>query len=261
MRLDVTLSPRLAAAALLLVFVVPASPAQKSRVVEDPPKPPPRFAPLSGVAKARFITARIDFTLDQEEKVAALLDQFAEYRRMAADVGAVSELFQQLEAALAREDEDEVGRIKAELRKLGASEDAEREFYDGLRALLTSEQVKQLEAADAFLSHHPTGRLRPLDVLRLAQSLGLSEEQQGRIREAEDRFRRSVNQLADFEQLRIHLLEQLVEDVRGVLNDSQQTVYDKRVSTFLMPDAPVAAGAADENVIFRQTLPHGMRRP
>lgn len=244
MRSVLNLTPLVCGVVLALLAVgaadvrAQAPAAEPGPIARNPTRSLPNIVPgtLRDVAKFRYIYSQLDLTAEQTEAAEALIATYEAGHKqvmdnMQANLDRIRDLSNELTVATQANDEAEIRRIHAELGQFGNTSEIEAEFYANLESTLTPEQKTLLEEVRDMLSRNPTGQFRPVDVLQIARSLDLSAEQRKQVGAVETAFRREINSGSPPDPAkREQLLQKLIAEVRGALNEAQVGKFDARVN-------------------------------
>lgn len=210
----------------------------------------PAAPALKEAEKLRFLVAQLNLDPEQTEHAEGLLAVFESQKgQILSDVQSrlpeIQAKSQELEQALKEGNQARADAIRKELQDMVSLENAEREFFDNLKAKLTDEQKQTLEQAIARLERHPGGVLRPWDVFKIGEMLVDSDDQKSRLAEIKDGFRQKINNLIQYGDVqRRAALDQLIADVRAILNEQQAATFDQKVNALRIENAR-ASGAAN----------------
>jgi hypothetical protein len=192
---------------------------------------------LTGANRIRYLLRQLDLDYQQRELarglVASILDQSENQPFTIEQVTALMAEIQQKEA-----DGDEEGKkqLEQQLRDLATGYDREDEFFMNMEPELTDEQKAKLQAARERLERNPSGALRPIDVVRAAQELDLTKEQQAQLIKTQKELRASLRQVKTLtDEKRFQLINGLLERIHQLLTDEQRPAFDVKVNR-LRPD-------------------------
>lgn len=194
-------------------------------------------AKLLGPRKATYLMRQLDLTEQQAAHIQGLIDSILPAdENVPVNVDEVRRLYREFEAAKAADDQARVAEITEQLQAMGKEATDDGEFYDNVAAQLTDEQQTKLAAAQERLARHPSGALRPIDLLRAAWELNPTDEQRARLRTVQEDYRKTLYpNLRPDEKLKLKLINFLHDQTRAVLTPEQRTPWDRRVRT-LRPD-------------------------
>ncbi|MGD8450716.1 MAG: hypothetical protein PVJ57_02760 [Phycisphaerae bacterium] len=212
------------------------------------PKPgTPRQATIQ--EKLRYICKQLDLNEKQKQHVEGLfvlLEAEAnsppeELQRL---VDEIQDTYQKMMAAREAGDTERAEELRETLIGLSPIVAAERNFAEGLMPALTEEQRAKFEYWRKKLEHVTDLSLKPLDVLRLAATYNLNDEQRAKVNDLRNKFRNAVALLQGDRERETALLEQLIKDVAAVLDESVRAEFLKQIDK-LRPDevAPAASDA------------------
>lgn len=226
---------------------LPAKPAARTRNAPAVPSKPA----LRNEEKLRYVIAQLDLSVEQAKNAEALVEVFRAAREedertfteKVALVRATSDALKEAEAA---GDPVRAEAMREELRRAMPGVRAEEEFYAQLESLLQEPQKAQLAATLDRLRRNASGELRPIDVVHLALSLGLSPEQQSKLDKALETARQSTGGQGQLrEKQRAALCEAVITNVRAILSSEQAAQFDKQLGKMrALPAAPAKAAEA-----------------
>lgn len=202
----------------------------------------PKRPPLKDEARAHYILAQIELSAEQKANAEGLLESsFAQAAAAGSgatiDLSKVQSLMEELRQAQADGNKQREEQITEELRSMGrggpGTANAEREFLDNLRKSLNPEQLKQLDEALSRLERNPSGALRPIDVIRAAQAMNLSKQEEAELERAAAVYRKQVNgtvmQLGP-EGPRGQSLTEMIEAIKKTLGAERGGKFEARVN-------------------------------
>jgi hypothetical protein len=192
---------------------------------------------LTGKRRVLYLLRQLDLTVEQRDHARGLI-------RTIIDTGAerdftleqVYALMAEMQEAEAANDEQRKQEISQQLRELGQPAAEHEEFFMNMESVLTDEQKALLVEARARLERNPSGALRPVDVLRAVQKLGLSAEQQEHVIKLRDKLRqalRGTRKLKD--QQRFQLMNNLLDGIASQLTPEQHEQFELSIVR-LRPD-------------------------
>jgi hypothetical protein len=232
----------------VLLLPVIALAQQRSPVRSDSQKP--RVNPLRGEQKLRYLVKQLDLIPKDSEFVEGLLQLYAdsvrEQETQQADRGDLLErvrvLYEQMQEAEKAGDKERAEQLREQMKVLGPGVVAEREFFDSLESILSEEQKAVLKRAQRRLQRVPDGTLRPIDVLRAAQSLELTPEQGPKLSKALRDFRAYLKEQGarPAEGMRALFIERIVAGIREILTPEQTERFDKQIEKLRPAAAPAA---------------------
>jgi len=192
---------------------------------------------LRGEAKLRWICKRLSLDESQTQQMEALITAYnaelAEYQKDPAEMARqLQEKSAEIQAARAAGDEARVEQLRQELRELAPEARAEKTFFERLEQVLTEPQKARLPQLRELAKDPKSASLRPFHVVQAARELGLSPEQDRRLEEVLDTFRKNqmVDRPKEFSAME-ERIEQLVRDVRAVLTAAQAAKFDDKITT------------------------------
>ena len=193
---------------------------------------------LLGPKKAAYLLRQLNLGEEQAAQAQGLIDSILTESESGKtlDIEQVRQLWKEIEAAKAAEDQAKVDELSAQLQQLGKDATDDSEFYDNLEPQLNAEQKKLLRTAQARLDQNPSGALRPIDLLRAANDLKLTEQQRTQLRAAHDGTRKILYpSLRPDLKLKLKMINFFNTEIRQLLNPEQRAKYDRRVLE-LRPD-------------------------
>lgn len=197
----------------------------------------PEEPALRGEAKLRWICKRLQLNEPQTQQMEALITAYnaelAEYQKDPAEMAhQLQEKSAEIQAARAAGDEQRVEKLRQELRELAPEARAEKTFFERLEQSLTEAQKTRLPQLRELAKDPKSASLRPFHVIQAARELGLSPDQDRRLEEVLETFRKNqmVDRPKDFTAME-ERVEQLVQDVRAVLTAAQAAKFDDRIAT------------------------------
>jgi hypothetical protein len=209
----------------------PPGPPQMQR----PAAKPNEEQPLRGEAKLRWICKRLQLNEGQTQQMEALIAAYnaevAEQQQNPLDMARkLQEKSAEIQNAKAQGDEAKVEQLRQDLRDMAPEAKAEKAFFQGFEQNLTETQKARLGQLRELAKDPKSASLRPAHVLRAAQDAGLTPEQDRRIEDVLDTFRKNLlvdrpkDQAATEERI-----EQLVREVRAVLTPAQTAKFDEQI--------------------------------
>lgn len=189
------------------------------------------FPALQKEARMAYLVKQLNLTPEQKTQADGLMSMYrANTQDRKPDLQHVQALYAQLEQAKKDGNKELEQQITEQFRKMGSTEDADREFLTNLEAMLTPEQKAKLEAAQQRLAENPSGALSPRDVVRAARDLNLSSDQSARLDAAVAAFRKEVNAVPNFDTLtRVRMLDQFINTVSQLLSPEQKAQLDAKL--------------------------------
>jgi hypothetical protein len=192
---------------------------------------------LRGKTKVLYLLRQIDLTNEQREHarglIATIIDSEAEQDFSLEQVYTLMAEMQEAEAA---GDEKRKQQLTQQMRELGQTSDNHEEFFMNMESVLTDEQKARLAEARGRLERNPSGALRPVDVFRAVQALGLSDEQQEHIGQLRDKLRKALRQTQTLkDKQRFQLMNGLLEAIVSKLTPEQQEPFGLSIAK-LRPD-------------------------
>ena len=185
----------------------------------------------------------IESTIDAEPEADISLEQ-------------VYSLMQQMQEAKTAGDKKREAEITQQLRALGKSNtDNLDEFFENLSAILKDEQIITLKDVRARLQRNPSGAVRPVDVFREVEKLGLNEEQKQTVAEFKQKLAEAMRQKKDVKDKdRFQLMNSLLVKTMALLNPDQREKFDRALAR-LRPDLAyrMRVFTTEEEEKFRDT--------
>lgn len=229
-----------ASVAVFLLLAVGLVQAQPS----SPRAPGTALPELRDEAKLRYLIRQLDLDPQQQQHAEGLITVYAERRQemmqnLQGNLNNIRAIADEIQAAEKAGDKARVEQLKKELGGMASTDDAEKEFFQNLEAVLNDQQKQTLAEARERLKRNPSGVLRPIDVIHTARALGLSAEQSARLDEVVTAFRKAANPGSNlpFDRNQNNpLLIKLISDVRGLLTESQAAAFDKRIAALRLED-------------------------
>lgn len=205
---------------------------------------------LSGIEELKYIIAMIDLDAEQRQQAEGLLDEYEFQASQEPDRSRMVDILQQFGQAQQAGDQEEVERLREELRNMQPEPRARREFMNSFKAMLNAEQLEELERITTLLDKNPSGKLRPYDVVRIVtREIDLDGDQRAEFLAVHKQFRdqvageRNQGTVPDSD-----IPRQFAMAVRAILTPEQAKVFDRQVGmiTFEVPDEAEDAEEADE---------------
>ncbi len=223
---------------LLLVLGAPLSVPVAANGPELPPSVVGHKHPLMGEHRVRYLLRQLDLTREQADQAGKLLDAlFSKDARLGPFRDArVRALWRALDQAKEQKDEKKVEQVMTQLRKMNSDTSPEDEFFKQFAAQLTETQKARLAAARERLKSVKSGGVRPGDLLRIARSFDLTDEQKAGLFEAFNETRRMLgNVLRPSEALKTRMVNHMADRIRALLTPAQRRVFEYRIRV-LRPD-------------------------
>lgn len=192
---------------------------------------------LRGKTRVLYLLRQVDLTQEQRDHARGLIETIVDAEpERDFSLEQVYSLMAEMQEAEAAGDEERKQQLTQQLRALGQPSDNQEEFFTNMESVLTDEQKVKLTEARSRLEHDPSGALRPVDVLRAARALGLSDEQQKHIDELRDKLRQSLRRTQTLnDKQRFQLMNGLLDSVSSELTPEQQKQFDLSIAK-LRPD-------------------------
>jgi hypothetical protein len=224
----------------------PQPPGPPMQPMQRPAAKPAEEPALRGEAKLRWIGKRLQLNEAQTQQMDALLAAYnaevAEGQQNPLDMARkLQEKSAEIQNAKAQGDEAKVEALRQELRDMAPEARAEKAFFEAFEQNLTAAQKARLGQLRELAKDPKSASLRPVHVLRAAREVGLAPEQDRRLEDVLDAFRKNLlvdrpkDQAASEERV-----EQLVRDVRAVLTPAQTAKFDEQIDKWrISAPAPV----------------------
>jgi hypothetical protein len=221
---------------------------------------------LVGEKRVRYILRQLDLTEDQANHASGLIDSiFATETGPGAggeNLAEVRRLYAEITKAKQAENNKKVQELTKQLQQLGQDTKTTSDFFTNLDTQLTDEQRAKLEHARARLERVPSGALRPIDLMRVAQALGLTDDQHQKLREAHAGTRKLLgSSLRPTTELKLKMINFMAHEIRDLLTPEQTPAFELRVRA-LRPDlidqglrVRVPEAAADQPAAEEETEP------
>jgi Spy/CpxP family protein refolding chaperone len=194
-------------------------------------------AKLLGQRKALYVMRQIDLTEAQAGQMKALIDSIpSEEAPVELNVDRVRQLYQEIEKAKKAGDNAKVDELTKEMERMGKEAAHDEGTFDHLKALLTDEQKAAVDETLEELARNPSGGVRPVDLVRIAKVLNLTDEQKFGLRQAQEKMRKALypNLRPNLEK-RLEIINLLHVEIRKILTPEQLAAYEARVRR-LRPD-------------------------
>lgn len=198
----------------------------------DGDHPGRRFRPLVGNLRVQYLLTRIEASPEALAAVQPDLDAFqARVDAFHAETAEERERLSKL-ATEARQKRDlNLSRQVSEgMAKLVMPEEYEKELMAKLETGLPEPERSRLAKARAHLASSPSGVLRPVDVLALAEQTGLSAEQKLALTAAENSFRERINAPGTQLNAQVTLVRGFTSEVRALLTPAQMEIFDAELN-------------------------------
>ncbi len=239
--------------ACVVLFLLPV--AGFAQMQPGSPRAPGTALPeLREEARLRYLVRQLDLDDSQREHAEGLITVYTERRQemisnLQANLENIRALSEEIQAAEKAGDKERAEQLKKQLGGMASTEDAEKEFFQNLEAVLNESQKQALHEARERLKRNPSGVLRPVDVIQTARGLGLSPAQSERINDLVHSFRKAANPGSNlpFDRNQNNpLLIKLISDVREVLDESQAAVFDRKLAAMRLEDKKAESGEPKE---------------
>ncbi len=193
---------------------------------------------LTREKKIRYVLRQLDLTAEQAEHAKGLLESF--YGPGATPpqdlVERIRNLYKELDEANKAGDKARVEQLTREIRRAGQEVSREPEFFENLMTVLNESQKRALERARARLQRHPSGGVRPLDVLDVIAELPLSPRQRAFLKAYHQRLRKQANTgLTWDDDRRVRIINAMLQTFERVLTPEQIAWVDYRIQR-MRPD-------------------------
>jgi hypothetical protein len=219
-------------------------------------------AKLLGERKVRYLLRQIDLTPEQAAYAQDLLASMrpGEEANKAVSVDEVRQIWAELEEAKKANDQQKIDALTKRLQEIGQGASEDSDILSNLRSRLTDAQKQKLERAEARLEQDPSGALRPIDMIRVARSFELSDQQQQKLLEALLATNAMLGPiLKPSMDLKLRMVTFLAGEIRALLTPDQVAEFNHRIRA-LRPDLideglvdhvpttqPVEAGESDSD--------------
>jgi hypothetical protein len=192
---------------------------------------------LLGAKRVRYLLRQLDLTEAQAARAQELLETtLVDAGDAPVNIDEVRKLWTQIERAKDAGNQDKVDALTQRLQRLGQDTAADADFFMNLEPSLTGVQKEMLEQARARLDRNPSGAVRPIDLMRAARRLDLTEEQQDKMRAARAAARKKIGPLLKLSgKLERELVNLYADEVRALLTPEQLLQFEYRVRA-LRPD-------------------------
>ncbi|MFH1746993.1 MAG: hypothetical protein ABIG44_08105 [Planctomycetota bacterium] len=232
---------------LFVVALVSSAAAQDRGLPPWPGQPKPgEPTPLSVKTKLVWLCNQLELTEEQwkhTEGLFAILEVEGkkspdELQDLLTQIRELSSLIQEADDA---GDKERAAELRAELRALAPGVQAQANFLNGLTPQLTDPQIARLDELIKRLEkvqYLEQIQLQPIQVVRIARSLNLSAEQQGRLEQVMSNFRAHVKKLGQIQPvMQTELLDKIIADVGTILTPEQSPSFKSEVQKLRL-DAP-----------------------
>lgn len=212
--------------------------AQDQRPTEIPRRVQGAGSSRLGVQQFKLIRTSLKLTEEQTGKFESLKETYKarvmeEAMALLGNIDEMRQVSTELQAARAAKDAERVEELARRMRDLRPETRPTNEFYQSLSEILDEQQKQRLPKLREMLEGKGgliDMRLKPRQVVRAAESLGLSGEQADAIRRLQDSFRGKVRAVPrNDETAKETLLDQLVVDIRALLTKEQSGKFDARI--------------------------------
>lgn len=194
-------------------------------------------AKLMGQRRAIYLARQVDLTEAQAEQVRSLIDGIsAEDQPPQLDIERVRAIWKEIEKAKNEGQDDKVDELTQELQRMNKEASDDTDFAHDLKQILTDEQKSRVDAALDRLERNPSGALRPVDLVRSAAALQLSDQQSARVRHACDEMRKILYpELRISPEKRASMIKFLHAELQKILTPEQLAAYESQIDR-LRPD-------------------------
>ena len=152
------------------------------------------------------------------------------------DIERVRAIWKEIEKAKNEGQDDKVDELTQELQRMNKEASDETDFAHDLKQILTDEQKARVDAALDRLERNPSGALRPVDLVRSAAALQLSDQQSARMRRACDEMRKILYpELRISPEKRASMIKFLHAELQKILTPEQLAAYESQIDR-LRPD-------------------------
>jgi hypothetical protein len=215
-----------------------APPGQPQRPQEPKAKPA-----LKGLERIHYALRQADLKPEQIGGVEGLIETHFSAgapTESSLDLEKVRAIWKELEDANKAGDKAKIDALTKQLQDMGKAHgekaetfEGEDEFFGNVNKVLAPEQQALLKDALERLKVNPSGQLRPIDVLRAARKLTLSDKAKADINGLETKFRTDINNrdpsAGTPEERRGKLLDGLIQQVSDALAGDQKPLFERRV--------------------------------
>lgn len=223
---------------------------------------------LTGEQRVRYILRQLDLTEEQANHAGGLIDSvFATEAGPGGgreNLAEVRRLYAEINKAKQANDSEKVRELTQQLQELGGDAKTAGDFFTNLEPQLTDEQREKLDLARTRLERVPSGAVRPIDLMRAARTLGLTDDQQGKLREAHTGTRNLLgSSLRPTTELKLKMINFMAAEIRTLLTPEQVPAFELRLRA-LRPDlideglrVSLPDAAADQPAPEEKTEPDG----
>ncbi len=176
------------------------SPVQDQRPTEIPRRAQGAGSSRLGAQQFELIRKSLKLTEEQTAEFNSLIETYKarvmeEAMALLGNIAEMQQVSEELKAARAAKDAKRVEELGQRMRALRPETRPTNEFYQSLTEILDEQQKERLPKLREMLKGKGgliDLRLKPRQVVRAAESLGLSREQADAIRRLQDSFRKNV---------------------------------------------------------------------
>ena len=192
---------------------------------------------LTREKKVRYLLRQLDLTAEQAEHAEGLIESFfGPDAQPAIDVERIRNLWKELEEAHKANDKARIEQLTREIRRAGQQATREPEFFDSLEPVLSDAQKQALRRARERLERHPSGGVRPIDVLDLVAELPLTPRQRELLAAYHQRLRKQANTGLQWnDDRRTRIINSVLKTLDRVLTPEQIAWVDYRIQR-MRPD-------------------------
>lgn len=223
---------------LLVAMTTLLTPAQDQRPIEIPRRAQGAGSSRLGVQQFKLIRTSLKLSEEQTGEFETLIETYKarvmeEALALLGNIAEMQQVSEELKAARTAKDAKRIEELEQRMRALRPETRPANEFYESLGEILDEQQKERLPKLREMLKGKGgliDMRLKPRQVVRAAESLGLSREQADAIRRLQDSFRKNVRGVPrNDESTKETLLDQLVVDIRALLSKEQSGKFDARL--------------------------------
>jgi hypothetical protein len=223
---------------LLVAMTALFSLAQDQRPIEIPSRAQGAGSSRLGGPQFKLIRTSLKLTEEQTGQFESLIETYKarvmeEAMALLGNIDEMQQVSNELKAARTAKDAKRVEELDRRMRDLRPETRPTNEFYQSLAEILDEQQKLRLPKLREMLKGKGgliDMRLKPRQVVRAAESLGLSREQADAIRRLQDSFRKNVRGVPrNDESAKETLLDQLVVDIRALLSKEQAGKFEARL--------------------------------
>lgn len=187
---------------------------------------------LLGAQRASYLLRQLDLTEEQATNAQGLIDTILTdlegVREL--DVDEVRRIWAEIEKARDAGNQERVQELAKLLQQMEDETTSDAEFLANIESQLTDQQKQTLGRARARLERNPSGSVRPIDLIRAARDLGLSEQQQRALVKASMATRQMLGaSLKPNPKMKLEMINFLAGEIRTLLTQEQVPKFERRV--------------------------------